>query len=183
MKNRLELAEHFRDLGFKYGAEIGVFNGHYSDVLLKTIPGLYLWGIDPFKVYHGYRDHAFQKSMDKAKALAQEVYKPYKNATLVEKMSTEAVRGFRQETLDFVYIDGNHEYPYVKEDIELWTPIVRRGGIVAGHDYYVTKTGNVGIIRAVNDYVAQYNYVLELTDWDATQPLEDDRQPSWWFIK
>ena len=183
MKNRIVLAEHFRDMGYKYGAEIGVFDGHYSEILLKTIPGLYLWGIDPYAVYKGYRDHRFMKSMNYAKSLALEKYKPYPNAVLVEKFSVEAVRGFREETLDFVFIDGNHEYPYVKEDIEKWTPIVRKGGIVSGHDYYVTKTGNVGIIRAVNDYVAQYNYVLELTDWDKDQVLEDDRQPSWFFRK
>ena len=183
MKNRIQLAEHFRDLGFKFGAEIGVFDGHYSEILLKTIPDLTLYSIDPYAVYSGYRDHRFQNSMKHAEHLAYQKLKVFPKSIIIKKFSVDAVRGFMDESLDFVFIDGNHDYPYVKEDIELWTPKVKKGGIVAGHDYYRTKTGNIGIIRAVDDYVAFNNYTLELTDWDPDQPMEDDRQPSWYFVK
>jgi hypothetical protein len=39
------------------------------------------------------------------------------------------------EPLDFVYIDGDHSYEGVLRDIHAWTPHVRKGGIIAGHDY------------------------------------------------
>lgn len=42
---------------------------------------------------------------------------------------------FRDESLDFVYIDGAHDYDSVKRDIELYLPKVKKGGYIGGHDY------------------------------------------------
>jgi len=96
--------------------------------------------------------------------------------------------------LDFVYIDADHSYKSVKEDINAWAPKVREGGIVAGHDYYLTRAGNIGVIAAVNEYVKEHGYSLQLTDWDLdsvpyTEPethhykIGDEQQPNWWFEK
>jgi hypothetical protein len=40
MKNRLELAEYFNKLGFKNGAEVGVYKGEYAQILFEKIPNL-----------------------------------------------------------------------------------------------------------------------------------------------
>ena len=50
--------------------------------------------------------------------------------------SLQAVQQFADESLDFVFIDGSHEYQDIKDDINAWLPKVKRGGILAGHDYY-----------------------------------------------
>jgi predicted O-methyltransferase YrrM len=50
--------------------------------------------------------------------------------------SMEAVKNFEDESLDFVFIDGSHEYKDIKDDIIHWLPKVKKGGILAGHDYY-----------------------------------------------
>lgn len=50
--------------------------------------------------------------------------------------SMEAVKKFENESIDFVFIDGSHEYKDIKDDITYWLPKVKRGGILAGHDYY-----------------------------------------------
>jgi Methyltransferase domain len=182
MKNRLELARLFNKLDFKIGAEVGVFDGHYSQVLCQNIPGLKLFGIDPYGVYKGYRDHKFVGSMKKAHDLTGERLAPF-DYKLILKMSMDAVKDFADGLLDFVFIDANHSYNWVKDDIREWSRKVRKGGIVAGHDYYKTRTGNVGVIRAVDEYVKEHGYKLELTDWDRDNPTEDDRQPSWYFTK
>lgn len=36
--------------------------------------------------------------------------------------------------VDFIYIDADHEYLSIKEDMEIWSKHVRPGGIIAGHD-------------------------------------------------
>jgi len=182
MKNRLELAKHFAELGYKVGAEIGTFDGYYAEVLLKNIPGLLLYCVDPWEVYRGYRDHKFHRSMELAEQKARERLTPL-GCQIVKKRSMDAVKDIADNSLDFVYIDANHKYEFVKEDIEAWTPKVRTGGIVSGHDYYITKAGNTGVVNAVNEYVALHNYELNLTEWDALNPNEDDRQHSWYFIK
>lgn len=51
--------------------------------------------------------------------------------------SLEAVSKFQNESIDFVFIDGSHEYQDIKDDINAWLPKVKRGGVLAGHDYYL----------------------------------------------
>ena len=49
--------------------------------------------------------------------------------------SVESANHVEDESLDFVYIDGDHSYQGIKADWEAWYPKVRPGGIIAGHDY------------------------------------------------
>jgi len=181
MKNRTELAQYFNELGFKTGAEIGVAQGFYSEVLCQQIPGVKLYCIDPWLHYQEYSDFAKESTFRTMEQEARDRLGKY-GCVIVKKFSSDAVKDFADESLDFVFIDGNHAYKYVKEDIELWTPKVRKGGIVSGHDYYKTKAGNVGVITAVDEYIKEHKYKLELTEW-AHQVRHDDRQPCWYFQK
>jgi hypothetical protein len=54
---------------------------------------------------------------------------------MVRASSEIASNMFQDESLDFVYIDANHAYDFVKQDIELWYPKVKKGGYLWGHDY------------------------------------------------
>lgn len=61
---------------------------------------------------------------------------PVKNVVVpVRKSSLEAVKDFADGSINVVYIDASHEYDDVKADILAWLPKVKRGGILAGHDY------------------------------------------------
>ncbi len=188
MKNRKELARHFAELGFTIGAEIGVCSGTYSQILCKSNPKLKLYCIDNWGL--GTR---MDKRWERKYKEAQFRLGPF-NTTIIRKLSMDAVKDFEDESLDFVYIDADHAYKNVRDDIRAWTPKVRKGGIVSGHDYYLTRAGNVGVIAAVNEYVKEHGYKLQLTDWDLesepyTEPethhwrMGDEQQPNWWFVK
>lgn len=181
-KSRLSLAEWFKDKEFKVGAEIGVFDGYFSEYLCQTIPGLKLYSVDAWEVYPGYRDHKFVSSMQAAEAKARERLEKF-DCKIIKKFSVDAVKDFEDESLDFIYIDGNHAYKYVKEDIELWVPKVRKGGVVAGDDYYLTRAGNEGVIQATHEYADAHGYELNSTLWDLNDPVVDNRQPAWYFTK
>jgi predicted O-methyltransferase YrrM len=45
--------------------------------------------------------------------------------------------------VDFLFIDADHSYDSVKRDFELWSPLVRSGGIVAFHDVKPDYPGGV----------------------------------------
>lgn len=182
LKNRLALIELFRDKGFKVGAEIGVFDGYFSEFMCQTIPGLKLYSIDAWEVYPGYRDHKFESSMRNAEVKARERLALF-DVDIIKKFSIEAVKDFADDSLDFVYIDGNHEYKFVKEDIEFWAPKVKRGGIIAGDDYYMTRAGNLGVIQAANEYTEGGGWELHTTLWDLENSVVDNQQPAWWFIR
>jgi predicted O-methyltransferase YrrM len=184
LKNRVELAAHFNALGFKVGAEVGVFAGYYSEVLCRAIPGLKLYCVDSWVPYHKYRDHKFESSFKKAYDSTVERLAPYDH-TIIKKFSMEAVKDFEDESLDFVYIDGNHSYEHVRDDVREWAKKVRKGGIVAGDDYYVMRSGNVGVIKAVDEYAAEHGVDLHIIPEDKNTPTitHDDRQPQWWMVK
>ena len=166
------LAEKFAELEFTKGAEIGVRYGEFSEVLCQKNPKLKLYSIDPWDlVYNDYRSHALGgDKQNEAYKIAKERLKPY-NCELIKKTSLDAMQDFDNESLDFVYIDGSHEFDYVMLDIITWSWKVKKGGIISGHDYYEFRWGDV--IRSVDNYA----YVHKVQQIDLT----DERTPSWWF--
>jgi hypothetical protein len=128
-----DIPQIFTELGFKTGAEIGVYRGGYSEVLLKNIPGLKLYGIDLWNLYSGYRDYR-KDDIHSAETEAMERTKNY-DCKLIKGWSNEVSKQFADESLDFVYIDGNHSYEYTVMDLAFWSKKVRKGGIVYGHDF------------------------------------------------
>jgi predicted O-methyltransferase YrrM len=66
----------------------------------------------------------------------------------IRGLSSEAVSQFEDESLDVVFIDLTHTYESVKEDIGLWLPKVKSGGILSGHDY---EDSWPGVVKAVDE--------------------------------
>jgi hypothetical protein len=177
VRNRVELAKHFNKLGFKHGAEIGVADGRYSEILCKNIPGLVLNCIDPWARYDGnWRSDEYQ---DKAFKQASERLRPY-DVIMFKMTGMKAVKQMLDDSLDFVFIDGAHDFNNVMLDIILWSKKVKKGGIIAGHDYY--HFNNSGVIEAVNAYTEAHKIDLQLTLKDSAEH-KDDQCPCWWWVK
>jgi len=68
---------------------------------------------------------------------------------VIKNYSVNASKLFENESLDFIFIDANHEYKFVMEDLNAWFPKLKKGGIIAGHDYY---DGHHGVEQAVNEF-------------------------------
>jgi predicted O-methyltransferase YrrM len=163
---RRDMVILFRELGFKYGAEIGVDKGNFSEELCLGIPGLKLYCIDPWM--GDYESH-----MEEAvKRLA-----PY-NCEIIRKTSMEAIKEFAPGDLDFVYIDGDHSYDRVLEDLNGWTNIVREDGIISGHDYLNVKFihRRMWVRKAVNNYLEQHPII------DKFFMAHKNSQSSWFFV-
>lgn len=175
MENRDKLAEYFAELGFKVGAEIGVERGYYSEILCKANPNLKLYCIDAWKVYKGYRDHTNQEKLNKYYEEAKERLSHY-NCEIIKDWSMEAVKKFEDESFDFVYIDGNHDFKNCTDDIAEWSKKVRKGGIVSGHDYVRNRTS---IECQVKDVVDAWTYAYRIRTLKTTQ----EEFPSWYFVK
>lgn len=67
---------------------------------------------------------------------------------------------FKDDFFDFIFIDGNHEYEYVKSDLSNFYPKLKSGGIFAGHDY----TEDCGVPIAVNEFAEQNKKNIEIID-------------------
>lgn len=156
--DRKDLADLFAAYDYTRGAEVGVESGRYSFELLTRIPGLHLYCVDAWMPYKGYREHVTNTKLEGLYADARDRLRG-KNVTFVRNWSVDAAREFADGSLDFVYIDANHDYKHVIEDLEAWVPKVRRGGMVAGHDYCGGRQRSgyvVEVVQAVKDFTKQH---------------------------
>lgn len=137
---RNQLPALFQELGYKTGAEIGVMKGEYAQVICEGAPDIHLFCIDPWQAYKGY-DMGDQAKMDEFFAKAQKRLRPYPNKTFIREFSVKAAKRFPDNSLDFIYIDAAHDFVNVVNDLNAWTPKVRRGGAICGHDYVMRGMG------------------------------------------
>ena len=77
--------------------------------------------------------------------------------------SISASKRFKDNSLDFVFIDAAHDYDSVKADILAWLPKVKKNGILAGHDYYPNSLDYCGVYVAVNE-IFDKNSIEQLGD-------------------
>lgn len=80
----------------------------------------------------------------------------------IRKPSIEAVTHFENTSCDVVFIDMDHSYESVKQDIEIWYPKVKSGGYIAGHDY---TSDWLGVIKAVNERFPKQDIIKMDTCW------------------
>ena len=121
-------------LGFQVGAEVGVERGFFSKLICLSCPNFKLYSVDAWENYDEYGDY-IGLDLPEIYKHAKERLTPLKNCQMVKGYSMDVVKRFADESLDFVYIDANHGYKNVSEDIREWSRKVRKGGIIAGHDY------------------------------------------------
>lgn len=152
-RNRKEFIGLLKALGYRSGAEIGVWEGQFSEWICQAMPDIDLTCIDPWRAYGEYRDAKNdQGRLDAAYQTATNRLARYRGCQLWRQSSLEAATRFADGSLDFVYIDGNHARRFVEADLKAWAPKVRRGGIVAGHDY-TTRSKHIEVKPAVDGYV------------------------------
>jgi len=200
IKYRTELSNLFQEYNLlKQGAEIGVGKGEHAQLILSRYSGrLHLIDIWEKQNSEEYEDIANEQDHEKNLKICLENLKKFQNRFFFhKKKSTEACQDFLNESLDFVYIDANHKYEFVKKDIELWFPKIRKGGILSGHDYFhdwddintyafnnidkyifdenSNKLGCFGVNVAVDEFCKNNNYELQLTRYEYFA--------SWYIIK
>lgn len=165
---REDLAKIEAKLGFTEGAEIGVAKGEHAKLLCDTIPGLHLRLVDPWVAYgrvkQSIADSRFESAVKRLDGC---------NVTWNRRLSMDAVRDVADGSLDFVYIDGRHDFESVIMDLAKWAPKVRAGGIIGGHDYY--EFYQAGVIPAVRAYVQ----ARDIREWYVTK----EKEASWFWVQ
>jgi len=192
---RDDMAKLFAELNFDLGVEVGVDKGEYSEVLCKANPDLYLYGVDPYDrsayepiiVPHDAGIYDTQKGFENNFKIATKRLAPYQNYTLVRKYSLDALDDFADDSLDFVYIDANHDFPNFINDLHQWLKKVRIGGIMSGHDYanFSYRKHN-HVKRALDAYARCYRMIpLFIAGAKAVgeKGVKRDRFRSWFWVK
>jgi predicted O-methyltransferase YrrM len=179
--NRDSFVRLLNDLNYKVGCEVGVQTGVLSWMMFQAIPDLKMYLVDPYIDYKGCKKYRDTHVTSEQRALER---MEGKNVVWLREFSETAYNKVPDESLDFVYIDGNHEYDYVMLDIILWQRKVRKGGMISGHDYSTRGKDKIRPIkRVVDDYTQFHNIVpWYVTDNTAVKHAAD-RHASWFWIK
>lgn len=160
------------------GAEIGVWRAQFTSAILSIVPRLArLYAIDPYRNYAPtqYRCRRAggwsQEDWDQLYTEVRRNLRRWGSRVVLLRTTSKRAAASVPSGLDFVFIDGNHAYDFVRQDIEMWEAKVRLGGLVCGHDY--GSGYHRGVKRAVDEYVTKHNRMLQL----------DSRDGVWWWRK
>ena len=175
-----DIPKFLAEVKYNKGVEVGVFEGNYSNHLLKYNPNLTLYGVDIWTLYKGYNDY-HSGQIEAAKKKAYDLYKKYGSRAIpIEKPSNVAVLDFEDESLDFVFIDGNHNYESCVEDVALWSKKVKKGGLIFGHDYddysNSRRWRDMNVINAIDGWTKSY----KIEPWFVTT---NNKNRCWLFFK
>ena len=151
--------------------EIGVHLGDFSQAILDKTNPKKLYLIDPWKnetstLYHDtWYGGVGQSEMDsRHQKVCLRFSKTINSGQIVicKNSSASVLRSMEDNTLDWVYIDGNHMYNFVKTDLELALAKIKPGGYIAGDDYREPKNisqddpWDGGVKKAVQEFIAQH---------------------------
>jgi hypothetical protein len=202
IKENITRVELIRNIGQEFpkgkGVEVGTFKGSFSNQIMNNWSGT-LYMVDVWRpLESGYDDSSNHGRYDGGVYTdAMENIKGFEDRAIMVRATSEiASNMFNDNSLDFVYIDANHAYDYVVQDIELWYPKVKKGGFICGHDYLGldwyddpsysdnnkdkfiwgtdgTYMGVFGVNPAVDEFCEKNGYELRVTsEWLGT-----------WYVK
>ncbi|RED47739.1 methyltransferase family protein [Aestuariispira insulae] len=151
-------------------AEVGVNMADLSRKILDQCAPAKLHLIDPWELSGADDDYAANIGHEARTENAEERYEhvvktvgPEMEAGVVKihrAYSHDAIDNFEDESLDWVYIDANHQYEYVKKDLEMFLPKLKPDGLILGHDYAnneMSRKYGFGVVEAVNEFCSEQN--------------------------
>ena len=154
--------------------EIGVWKGQFAEQLLSLQPR-HLILVDPFVGTVSSGDENGNNVVDAYLPLEylilNQKYKYDPKVILFRGYSHELLPHFAKQSFDIIYIDGDHSYQGVKNDLALARQLVKRGGYICGHDYEMnpnkTKNNyNFGVKQAVDEFCQQHNLQIHAKGMD-----------------
>ena len=140
-------------------AEIGVWKSSLIKQALRSCGDIVTayWGVDPWKHFDSYEE--FEPDMaryskttpdgwDNAYLYACKLMYYFPQLRILRLQSTEAAKLFPSGHFDLVFIDADHRYDGALDDVRAWLPLVKKGGIISGHDY---KPSHPGVMQAIDE--------------------------------
>ena len=205
-KSLIDLVHYQEDFPFLWnrlgllgiGVEVGVQRGDFSKHILKYWNGKKLYMVDTWRHLQGYFDMAngdHNVQLDNMAKSFMAVYEYDVRAAMIRDYSLEAAKLFPDESLDWVFIDGDHSYEAVVADLQIWSPKIRPNGILCGHDYVTCRYEKdavfaIGFPPEEANSVAEFGVQKAVDEWSklnsltlhvAMPPSDAMTLPSWFI--
>lgn len=176
------LGKFLNSLGHSKGTfvEVGVNKGEFAKLMLSQWSGQRYILVDPWLKENQEEYIDFVNLQDRNKNMKETLQNTlyFRNKTVILRMtSVEAGKFFLPESVDIIYIDGLHHYEGVMNDLETWWPILKRGGIILGHDYLLSadKYTIFTVKPAVDEFARKIHLPVFHTPMDS--------YPTWFIFK
>ena len=151
-------------------AEIGVWKGEFSRLILsETNPKLFHL-IDPWEFQPEFSERMYggsvaksQRDMDVIYHSVRQLFDNEERVIFNKDKSDKILESFEDNYFDWLYIDGNHYYDYVLQDLEISLRKVKVGGIIAGDDYTWGAQYDFPVRRAVEDFTQKNGLSSQLS--------------------
>ena len=157
--------------------EVGVARGghirHLLDNFGDNIKELY--GVDPYLSGFDETDsfsNKKQKEYDNLFLWVTEKYCKHDKYKHFRDSSVKIIDNFKDNSVDAIYIDGDHTYEGAKSDIEIWLPKLKIGGLIAGDDIYTKHCP--GVKKAVEELIPEYKVQMR---------SNGNKRPTWYWVK
>jgi len=169
-ETRNDMIKHYCDkLTTPKILEIGVFKGDFLDYLEKNCN----WGsIDAVDLFEGTTcsgdadgNDVVYYDVGKSYLELLDKYKEKSNIKIHKSNSIHFLQNQEDNTYDIIYIDGDHSYNGVKQDLTNAFRKIKNGGYIMGHDYEMNmkkakNTYDFGVKRAVDEFCITYNQTI-----------------------
>jgi hypothetical protein len=147
-------------------AEIGVWDGGFSEVILEVTEPAKLHLIDPWLYQPDFRNSAFGRKanidkMDDKYTAVKKLFEGDDRIEIHRALSHAALESFEDGALDWVYIDGNHNYDIVSVDIALSLQKVKPDGIISGDDLFWNPDKGKPVATAVRETLRKLGDAVE----------------------
>ena len=140
------------------GAELGVEQGRFSELILSTVRPKKLYLIDSWiDVMTGkFRNQEETLRQEKNYNDVRKKFQKYLEVEIIRESSVDASKLFENNSLDWIYIDADHSYEGVSKDLIEWGEKIKLGGFMCGHDWTTKPKKKHGVIFGVNRAVEEY---------------------------
>lgn len=151
------------------GIEVGVMQGANAMELYKNFRFARLYLVDGWQ--KRYTDN-YIDNLSKTAALFDGYIK---NVIIIKALSPNISDLFVDNTLNYIYLDGNHSPDHVYEEMVAFMPKLKKGGMLAGHDWNDAAPERVkkGVIRYCGEFGYRYSHAMN----------ENEKVGDWWVIK
>ena len=137
-------------------AEVGVFNGDGSRSILERCNPKELWLIDTWSPCDDESTESAMEHYLNVLSWANSYSKKDREIRIIRDQSITAATHFANEYFDWVYVDADHRYQPVKDDLHVWTHKVKEQGFICGDDFTMYDPSWEGVHKAVIEYVLSY---------------------------
>jgi hypothetical protein len=153
------------------GLELGVARAETTYYLLENCPNIKMYFcVDPWLPYMDWNGMITNQLIADMKLAALTNLSHFPDRVIVvQENSADAEKGVPDDTLDFIFIDGDHSFEAAYFDITTYWPKVKKGGLFAGHD---------AGMRTVDDALAKFRQENNITT-----PIRFCENQCWYWVK